>query len=131
MTMQDPISDMLTRIRNAQARFKANVNIPLSKVKQAIADVLVSEGYITSWKMLDQVKHPTMQVSLKYHNGEPVISSLKRISKPSLRKYEQHTTLPKVQDGLGVAIISTSKGVMTDRKARKLKLGGEVLVYVS
>ena len=131
MTMQDPISDMLTRIRNAQARLKVSVDIPLSNVKKAIADVLLSEGYINSWKMLDQTQHPTMQVNLKYHNGSPVISSLVRVSKPSLRKYEQHSTLPKVQDGLGVAIISTSKGVMTDRKARKLKLGGEVLVYVS
>lgn len=130
MTMQDPISDMLTRIRNAQQVKKAHVDMPKSTLKVAIADVLKQEGYITDVADVADAHHPTIRVTLKYHNGTPVIESLQRVSKPSLRKYKQANDLPKVKGGLGVAIISTSKGVMSDREARRNNLGGEVLVYV-
>jgi small subunit ribosomal protein S8 len=131
MTMQDPVSDMLTRIRNSQAVDKSFVDMPKSNLKMAIAKVLKDEGYITSFSLVDSQKHPTMRIELKYYNGKPVIDSLTRESKPSLRKYTGSNNLPKVKDGLGVAIISTSKGVMSGREARRLGLGGEVLVYVS
>lgn len=131
MTMQDPISDMLTRIRNAQMVAKRMVQMPMSKVKMAIANVLKAEGYISGYSQVEGAVHPTMEVELKYHNSKPVIDTLDRISKPSLRIYKEKGDLPRVKDGLGVAIISTSKGVMTAKQARRLNLGGEVLVYVS
>lgn len=130
MTMQDPISDMLTRIRNGQQVNKQYVDMPKSKLKVAIADVLKSEGYISDYTDVEAT-HPTLRVELKYHNGTPVIDKLQRVSKPSLRIYKEKDQLPKVMGGLGVAIISTSKGVMSDRSARRHNLGGEVLVYVS
>jgi small subunit ribosomal protein S8 len=131
MTMQDPISDMLTRIRNAQMVMKKIVDMPMSKVKMAIAAVLKDEGFVSGYSEVEGTVHPTMRVELKYHNDRPVIDSIQRVSKPSLRIYKQTSDLPKVKDGLGVAIVSTSQGVMTGRKARKLNLGGEILVYVS
>jgi small subunit ribosomal protein S8 len=122
---------MLTRIRNAQMVAKRMVQMPMSKVKMAIANVLKAEGYISGYSQVEGAVHPTMEVELKYHNSKPVIDTLDRISKPSLRIYKEKGDLPRVKDGLGVAIISTSKGVMTAKQARRLNLGGEVLVYVS
>ena len=131
MTMQDPIADMLTRIRNAQAVGKANVHIPYNKVKAAIAKVLKQEGYIMGYeKMAEDAVKPQLVVTLKYHQGRPVISRLARVSRPGLRNYRGKTKLPRVLNGLGIAIVSTSKGVMTDKDARTVGQGGEVLCYV-
>ncbi|MHC9509659.1 30S ribosomal protein S8 [Kangiella sp. M94] len=130
MSMQDPIADMLTRIRNGQTAAKKNVAIPASKLKKAIAQVLVDEGFIAGFSVEEGPK-PTMTVELKYYQGRPVIEELKRVSRPSLRIYKKVDELPKVIGGLGVAIISTSKGVMTDRAARKNGHGGEVLCTVA
>ena len=130
MSMQDPIADMLTRIRNAQAINEVEVVMPASKVKLSIAKVLKDEGYITDFHEEGDVKKQ-LTIVLKYFQGSPVIASIKRVSKPSLRVYKQKDELPKVMNGLGVAIISTSKGVISDRQARKLGEGGEVLCYVS
>jgi small subunit ribosomal protein S8 len=129
--MQDPISDMLTRIRNAQSIMKSAVEMPASKVKQAIAEVLKNEGFIADYSAVEGATHPTMKIDLKYFNGKPVIEMLKRISKPSLRIYKNKDELPRVKDGLGVAVVSTSKGVMTAKQARRLGEGGEILLYVS
>ena len=129
MSLQDPISDMLTRIRNAQQRSKQTVAMPSSKLKQAICEILKQEGYITDFSESgDSLK--TLTVELKYFDGKPVIEHLQRASKPSLRKYKSKNELPEVLGGFGTAIISTSKGVMTDKSARNLGVGGEVLCIV-
>jgi len=132
MSMQDPIADMLTRIRNAHGAKKAHVVMPSSKLKEAIARVLENEGYIESFHVATEDSSPktTLTVILKYLGGVPVISKIKRISKPGLRKYANHSTLPRVLGGLGVAIVSTSAGVMSDAQARKLGHGGEILCHV-
>ena len=131
MNITDPIADMLTRIRNANsAKFKT-VDIPASKMKKAIAETLLEEGYIKSFEEIDNGNQGIIRVSLKYdEKGAKVIAGLKRISKPGLRIYAYKDELPKVLDGLGIALISTSKGVMTDKKARELGVGGEVLAYI-
>jgi len=131
MSMSDPISDMLTRIRNAQLSGKVNVIMQSSKMKKAIAEVLSSEGYIDSYKIIEDCSHKQLQIFLKYYLGKPVIEKIDRISKPGLRIYCNKEKLPRVDGGMGIAIISTSKGVMSDQKARCLGEGGEVLCYVS
>lgn len=130
MTMQDPISDLLTRVRNGQSRKRNDVSMPASKTKQAIAKVLTEEGYIKGFDVKDVDGKPTLTIELKYHEGKPVISEIKRVSRPGLRTYKGKSNLPKVLDGLGVAIVSTSKGVMTDYAARQMGEGGEILCYV-
>ena len=131
MSMQDSIADMLTRIRNGQSAGKVSVAMPSSKVKVAIAEVLKDEGYVQDARVeSDGTKH-TLRIALKYYQGKPVIDSLKRVSRPGLRIYKSKDDLPTVMGGLGVAIVSTSKGVMTDRAARKAGEGGEVLCYVA
>jgi len=129
--MTDPIADMLTRIRNGQRAGKMAVSMPASKLKQSIAGVLKDEGYVADFEVSDEAGKPVMSVELKYYEGQPVIDMLKRISRPGLRIYKASDELPKVQGGLGVAIVSTSKGVMSDRAARAAGEGGEVLCYVS
>ena len=131
-TTNDPIADMLTRIRNANTAKHDTVDVPLSKMKLSIADILVDEGYIAKYDILGEGVEKCIHISLKYgaDKNEKIISGLKRISKPGLRIYADSENLPKVLGGLGVAIISTSQGVMTDKKARKLKIGGEVLAYI-
>ena len=132
MSMSDPIADMLTRIRNAQAMEKTTVKMPMSKVKAAIARVLKDEGYIEDFKVAgDITKVAELEIGLKYYAGRPVIETIKRISKPGLRIYRGKDDLPSVMNGLGVAIVSTPQGVMTDRKARSLGMGGEVLCTVA
>ena len=132
MSMSDPIADMLTRIRNAQAMEKTSVKMPMSKVKAAIARVLKDEGYIEDFKVAgDITKVAELEIGLKYYAGRPVIETIKRISKPGLRIYRGKDDLPNVMNGLGVAIVSTPQGVMTDRKARSLGMGGEVLCTVA
>lgn len=131
MSMQDPISDMLTRIRNAQMRSKIDVRIPWSKIKEAIAKVLQEEGYIVDFKLEGEGVEKVVVVELKYFEGRGVIEMLKRVSRPGLRVYKGVAELPKVKHGLGEAIISTAKGVMTARAAKKVNLGGEILCYVS
>jgi small subunit ribosomal protein S8 len=130
MSMQDPIADMLTRIRNAQARGKANVTMPSSTKKVAIVRVLRDEGYVTGFKVSAESGKPVLDVTLKYFEGKPVISEIHRMSRSGLRHYAGKGELPKVRAGLGVAIISTSRGVMTDRAARSAGVGGEVLCTV-
>jgi len=130
MSMQDPISDMLTRIRNGQAASKVSVKMPSSKQKVAIATVLKAEGYVTDFVVAGDTK-PELEVTLKYFEGKKVIDTIKRVSRPGLRIYKGATDLPKVMAGLGIAIISTSHGVMTDRAARKASIGGEIICYVS
>lgn len=130
MSMSDPIADMLTRIRNGQAVGKANVSMPSSKFKVAVADLMKAEGYITDFSVSDGPK-ADLTIELKYFQGEPVIDLLKRASKPGLRLYKGSNELPKVRGGLGIAIISTSKGLMTDRAARSAGHGGEVIAYVA
>ena len=130
MSMSDPIADMLTRIRNAQATEKASVFVPSSKVKQAIAQVLKDEGYIDGFAVRDNEGKPVIEIALKYYAGKPVIEKLERISRPGLRIYKGRDDIPRVMNGLGVAIVSTSKGVMTDRRARETGVGGEVLCVV-
>ena len=129
MSMQDPISDMLTRIRNAHHRSKLDVVMPSSKLKASLAKVLQDEGYISGFSVSDETK-PSLTVELKYFEGKPVIEEINRASKPSLRVYAGTKDLPKVRSGLGVAIVSTSQGVMTDRAARAAGIGGEVLCTV-
>ena len=129
--MTDPIADMLTRIRNAQSAEKAQVTMPASKIKKAIANVLKGEGYISDFDIDDNAGKPVMTVSLKYYQGQPVIASIKRVSRPGIRTYKGKGELPQVDGGLGVAIISTPNGVMTDRAARAAGVGGEVICYVS
>jgi len=130
MSLQDPIADMLTRIRNAQAVAKKEVQMPAAKIKAAIADVLKTEGYIENYKTEEVDKKLILTVVLKYHADKPVIESIKRISRPGLRVYKGKNELPKVKNGLGIAIISTPKGVMSDLKARSSGVGGEILCYV-
>lgn len=130
MSMSDPIADMLTRIRNAQAVEKAVVAMPSSKVKVAIAKVLKDEGYIEDFAVRDQEGKPVIEIGLKYYAGKPVIEKLERVSRPGLRIYKGRDDIPRVMNGLGVAIVSTSKGVMTDRRARETGIGGEVLCVV-
>ena len=130
MSMQHPIADMLTRIRNGQAANKVAINMPSSKLKVAIANVLAAEGYIESVKVLEGAK-PELEITLKYFQGKPVVESIQRVSRPGLRIYKRKDELPKVMGGLGVAVISTSKGVMTDRAARQAGLGGEIICYVA
>ena len=131
MSMTDPIADMLTRIRNGQASEKTQVSMPSSKLKTSIAEVLKGEGYIADYKVGEQDGKPVMTVDLKYYEGKPVIASIQRASRPGVRMYKPKDELPKVDGGLGVAIISTPQGVMTDRAARAAGVGGEVLCYVS
>ncbi|MCI8938797.1 MAG: 30S ribosomal protein S8 [Dorea sp.] len=132
MTMSDPIADMLTRIRNANTAKHDTVDIPASKMKVAIANILLDEGYITKYDIVEDGEFQTIRVTLKYgaDKNEKVISGLKRISKPGLRVYANCEDLPKVLGGLGTAIISTNQGVITDKEARKLGVGGEVLAFV-
>lgn len=131
MVMTDPIADMLTRIRNANSTNKESLEMPASKLKLEILSVLKEEGYIVDYKTkTDKNKHPVIVVTLKYIDNERVIKGLKRISKPGLRVYAKVDQLPKVLNGLGIAVISTSKGIMTDREARRQNIGGEVLAYV-
>jgi small subunit ribosomal protein S8 len=131
MPMTDPIADMLTRIRNAQRSEKQTALIPASKLKSAIAQVLKDEGYIEGFALRENEGKPQLEISLKYYAGKPVIEKIERVSRPGLRIYRQKDELPKVMNGLGVAIVSTSRGVMTDRKARGLGVGGEVLCIVA
>jgi small subunit ribosomal protein S8 len=131
MSMTDPISDMLTRIRNAQAVGKTAVGIPCSKLKVSIAQVLKEEGYIEDFAVQDKEGKQELEINLKYYAGQPVIERIERVSRPGLRIYRGRDDLPKVMNGLGVAIVSTSKGVMTDRKARATGIGGEVLCIVA
>ncbi len=130
MSMSDPIADMLTRIRNAQQSEKVDVTMPSSKVKTAIAKVLKDEGYIEDFAVRSIDGKPELNVSLKYYAGKPVIEKIERISRPGLRVYRGREEIKPVMNGLGVAIVSTSKGVMTDRKARATGIGGEVLCIV-
>ena len=130
MVMTDPIADMLTRIRNANQAKHEVVEMPASRLKLEILEVLKNEGYITEYEKIEDGKQGVIKVTLKYVNKERVIKGIKRISKPGLRVYAKSTELPQVLNGLGVAIISTSNGVMTDREARKNKLGGEVVAFV-
>jgi small subunit ribosomal protein S8 len=128
--MTDPIADMLTRIRNALSAGKLNVNMPDSKQKRAIAQVLKDEGFIADFAQADADAKPVLNIDLKYYEGKPVIENIKRISRPGLRIYKGKNELPKVMGGLGVAVISTSKGLMSDRAARKAGFGGEILCTV-
>jgi small subunit ribosomal protein S8 len=130
MSMSDPIADMLTRIRNAQATEKASVLVPASKVKQSIAQVLKDEGYIEDFAVRTLDGKNVIEIGLKYYAGKPVIEKLERVSRPGLRIYKGRDDIPRVMNGLGVAIVSTSRGVMTDRKARDTGVGGEVLCVV-
>lgn len=128
--MTDPIADMLTRIRNALSAGKLNVNMPDSKQKRAIAQVLKDEGFIADFAQAEADAKPVLNIDLKYYEGKPVIENIKRISRPGLRIYKGKNELPKVMGGLGVAIVSTSKGLMSDRAARKAGFGGEILCTV-
>lgn len=130
MSMQDPLADMLTRIRNAQMGGKPQVAMPSSKLKVSVAKVLEGEGYISGYSVAEEGSKATLQIDLKYFEGKPVIAEINRISSPGLRSYKGKDELPKVRGGLGVAIVSTSKGVMTDRAARQAGVGGEVLCTV-
>ena len=131
MNITDPIADMLTRIRNANSSKHKTVDIPASKMKKSIAEILFEEGYIKSFEEIDDGVQGIIRITLKYYeNGNRVIAGLKRISKPGLRVYASSEELPKVLNGLGIALVSTSKGMMTDRKARQNNVGGEVLAYV-
>ena len=131
MSMTDPISDMLTRIRNAQAVRKTSVNMPSSKLKTALAQVLKDEGYIDGFALRQSAGKPEIEISLKYYAGRPVIEKIERVSRPGLRIYRGRESIPRVMNGLGIAIVSTSKGLMTDRKARATGIGGEVLCIVA
>ena len=131
MSMSDPVADMLTRIRNGQAAGKSSVSMPASKLKMAIAQVLKDEGYIGEFSRSESGSKAELTVELRYFQGRPVIETIRRVSRPGLRIYKSRDELPKVRGGLGVAIVSTSRGVMTDREARKQGHGGEVLAYVA
>ena len=131
MSMSDPISDMLTRIRNAQMASKASVSMPSSKVKVAIARVLKDEGYVEDFTVSENLGRPLLEIGLKYYAGRPVIERIDRVSRPGLRIYRGADAIQPVMNGLGVAIVSTPKGVMTDRKARASHVGGEVLCIVA
>jgi len=131
MSMSDPIADMLTRIRNAQLVEKPTVSMPSSKLKIAIAKVLKDEGYIDGFAIRGEESKPELQIALKYYAGRPVIEHIERVSRPGLRIYRGRHDIPNVKNGLGVAIVTTPKGVMTDRRARQAGIGGEVLCYVA
>lgn len=131
MSMSDPIADMLTRIRNGQMVDKSEVVMPSSKLKVAIAKVLEEEGYITGFNVDANNGKPQLRIGLKYYNQRPVIERIERVSRPGLRVYKNSHTIPQVMNGLGIAIVSTPQGVMTDRKARAAGIGGEVLCYVA
>lgn len=131
MSMSDPIADMLTRIRNGQQVEKVSVSMPSSKLKVAIATVLKEEGYIENFQVKGDKAKPELEIKLKYYNNQPVIERIERVSRPGLRIYKGRASIPQVMNGLGVAIVSTSRGVMTDRKARSVGVGGEVLCYVA
>ena len=131
MSMSDPIADMLTRIRNAQMVEKATVSMPASKVKSAIAQVLKDEGYIDGFQVKSADGKNELEIALKYYAGRPVIERIERVSRPGLRVYRGRNAIPQVQNGLGVAIVTTPQGLMTDRKARATGVGGEVLCYVA
>ncbi|MEW8690528.1 MAG: 30S ribosomal protein S8 [Candidatus Thiodiazotropha endolucinida] len=131
MSMSDPIADMLTRIRNGQAAKKTTVELPSSKLKHSIANLLKNEGFLQEVSINSESKKPTLVLELRYYQGRPVIDLIKRVSRPGLRVYKGKDELPKVRGGLGVAIISTSKGVMSDRAARETGQGGEVIAYVA
>ena len=131
MSMSDPIADMLTRIRNAQMAEKVSVAMPASKLKVAIAEVLKDEGYIDGFAVRGEGATRELELSLKYYAGRPVIERIERVSRPGLRVYKGRHDIPTVMNGLGVAIVTTPKGVMTDRKARQVGIGGEVLCYVA
>ena len=131
MSMSDPIADMLTRIRNAQAVDKAVVKMPSSKLKIAIAQVLKDEGYVEGFAVHDEGGKTELEIALKYYAGRPVIERIERVSRPGLRVYKGRDASPQVMNGLGVAIVTTPQGVMTDRKARQTGVGGEVLCYVA
>ena len=130
MQMSDVIADMLTRIRNANDAKHESVEIPASNMKKAIADILVNEGYIKGYQIIDDNKQGIIKITLKYVGKQKAITGLKRVSKPGLRIYANCEDMPKVMNGLGIAIVSTSKGIMTDKKARKENVGGEVLAFV-
>jgi small subunit ribosomal protein S8 len=130
MNIQDPIADMFTHIRNAQMVGKTIITMPLSRQKLKVAELLKNEGYIEDCGVDKEAEKPTLFIVLKYYNGQPVIESLKRVSRPGLRVYKKTNKIPQIKNGLGIAIISTSKGIMADRYARHLKLGGEVIGYV-
>ena len=129
MSLSDPIGDMLARIKNAQVRNHSKVSLPSSKFKSKIADVLKAEGYIIDYKINDD-KKPSIEINLKYNSGNPVINTIERISKPGRRIFSSASSLPKINNGLGIAIVSTPEGVMTDVDARKKKLGGEIICKV-
>jgi small subunit ribosomal protein S8 len=131
MSMSDPIADMLTRIRNAQAAEKLSVIVPASRLKKSIAQVLLDEGYIEAFNVKTIGNLPVIEIGLKYYSGRPVIEKIERVSRPGLRIYRGNGEIPKVMNGLGIAIVSTSKGVMTDRRARASGVGGEVLCVVA
>ena len=131
MSMSDPIADLLTRIRNAQMVAKPTVLVPSSKVKVAIAQVLKDEGYIDGFSVKSEGSKAELEIALKYYAGRPVIERIERVSRPGLRVYKGRDAIPQVQNGLGVAIVTTPRGVMTDRKARSVGVGGEVLCYVA
>lgn len=131
MSISDPVADMLTRIRNAQRVAKSEVVMPSSKLKAAIAQVLADEGYIEGFQVVANGGKPELRIGLKYYAGRPVIERLERVSRPGLRIYRGRDAIPQVMNGLGVAIVSTSRGVMTDRQARAQGVGGEVLCYVA
>jgi small subunit ribosomal protein S8 len=131
MSMSDPIADFLTRIRNGQLSGKPEVAMPASRIKLALAKVLKDEGYIEDFAVDGEAAKPTVKVRLKYYQGRPVIERIERVSRPGLRVYKSSKTIPQVQNGLGVAIVTTPQGVMTDRKARAAGVGGEVLCYVA
>lgn len=131
MSLQDPIADMLTRIRNGHARTRRSVSMPSSKQKVAIAEILKQEGYISGFDVREDGAKKTLDIELKYYEGKPVIEMLQRVSRPSLRRYKKTGALPKVKNGLGTAIVSTSKGLMTDKTARAQGIGGEVLCIIA
>ncbi|MGN1481639.1 30S ribosomal protein S8 [Porcipelethomonas sp.] len=131
MQITDTIADLLTRIRNANSAKHATVDVPASNVKKAIAQILVDEGYVKSFQLIEDGKQGVIRITLKYSDSKsPVITGLRRVSKPGLRIYSSCEDMPKVRKGLGIAIVSTSKGIMTDKKARELNVGGEVLAFV-
>ena len=130
MSLSDPIGDMIARVKNAQARNHKKVELPSSNFKSKIADILRNEGFIKDFKVIGEEKKPILSLELKYHSGSPVISNFERVSKPGRRIFSSADSLPKINNGLGIAIISTPKGVMTDLDARKQKIGGEIICKV-
>jgi small subunit ribosomal protein S8 len=130
MSMTDPIADFLTRVRNAAKAKHKRLDVPASNMKKAIAQIMVEEKYLSNYMVLEDGRQGILRIQLKYQGGKPVIAGLRRVSKPGIRQYRRADELPRVLGGLGIAIISTSKGVMTDHQARKLQVGGEVLAYI-